>query len=116
MKKAKKNLQTGKKHCGKWRNCSLRAIHPFPTVFLKDLYSKHVKQQSLFGRGLTPYQTTKFYTGSNRKDLRTTKKKLDSKIEICLERIENIVEKGENDGTSIFFFSDSVFKSHFFSG
>ena len=25
--------QTGEKHCGKRRNCSLRAISPFPTVF-----------------------------------------------------------------------------------
>ena len=31
----KKVLQTGRKHCGKRRNCSLRAISPFPTVFCK---------------------------------------------------------------------------------
>ena len=35
--KWKKALQTGRKHCGKRRNCSLRAIFPFPTVFSKDL-------------------------------------------------------------------------------
>ena len=29
------------KHCGKRRNCSLRAISPFPTVLSKDLYSRH---------------------------------------------------------------------------
>ena len=28
-----KVLQTGGTHCGKRRNCSLRAIFPFPTVF-----------------------------------------------------------------------------------
>ena len=27
----------GRKHCGKRRNCSLRAISPFPTVFSKGL-------------------------------------------------------------------------------
>ena len=27
-----------KKHYGKSRDCSLRAIFPFPTVFSKDLY------------------------------------------------------------------------------
>ena len=34
-----KSLQTGRKHCRKRRNCSFRAISPFPTVFsnLKDL-------------------------------------------------------------------------------
>ena len=33
----------GIKHCGKRRNCSLRAISPFPTVSSKDLYCRHVK-------------------------------------------------------------------------
>ena len=32
----------GRKHCGKRRNCSLRAISPFRTVFSKDLYCRHV--------------------------------------------------------------------------
>ena len=30
------------KHCGKRRNCLLQAISPFPTVFSKDLYCRHV--------------------------------------------------------------------------
>ena len=33
----------GRKHRGKRRNCSLRAISPFPTVFSKDLYCRHKK-------------------------------------------------------------------------
>ena len=33
----------GRKHCGKRRNCSLRAISPFPTVFSKDMYCRHVQ-------------------------------------------------------------------------
>ena len=37
---------------GKRSNCSLRAISPFPTVFSKDLYSRHVKNQGLFLEGL----------------------------------------------------------------
>ena len=36
-------IQKGRKNCGKRRNCSLRAISPFPTVFSKDLYCRHVK-------------------------------------------------------------------------
>ena len=40
----------GRKHCGKRRNCSLRAISPFPTVFSKDLYSKHVKTWARLGK------------------------------------------------------------------
>ena len=35
----------GRKHCGKRRNCSLRAISPFPTVFSKDLYCRNVKKK-----------------------------------------------------------------------
>ena len=41
-----------RKHCGKRRNCSLRAISPFSTVFSKDLNCRHVKNQGLFGKGL----------------------------------------------------------------
>ena len=41
----------GRKHCGKRRNCSLRAISPFPTVFSRLLLQTH-KNQDLFGKGL----------------------------------------------------------------
>ena len=40
-----------RKHCGKRRNCSLRAISPFPTVFSKDLYRRHVKTRDCLGKG-----------------------------------------------------------------
>ena len=35
--KWQKVIKTGRKHCRKRRNCSLRAISPFPTVFSKSL-------------------------------------------------------------------------------
>ena len=38
---------------GKRRNCSLRAISPFPTVFSKDLYCRHIKTRAC----LTHYHT-----------------------------------------------------------
>ena len=31
--------------------CSLRAISPFPTVFLKDLYCRHVKTRACLAKG-----------------------------------------------------------------
>ena len=34
---------------GKKRNCSLRAISPFPTVVSKDIYSRHVKTWACLG-------------------------------------------------------------------
>ena len=36
---------------GKRRNCSLRAISPFLTVFSKDLSSRHVNTRACLGRG-----------------------------------------------------------------
>ena len=35
----------------KRRNCSLRAISPFPTVFSKDLFCGHVKNRAGLGKG-----------------------------------------------------------------
>ena len=39
-RKWQKVIQTGRKHCGKRRNCSLRAISPFPQCFQKDCFQK----------------------------------------------------------------------------
>ena len=40
-----------RKHCGKRRNCSLRAISPFPTVFSKGLFPRGVKRCHCVGMG-----------------------------------------------------------------
>ena len=37
-------FQTDRKHYGKRRNCSLRAISPFPKVFSKSLFPRGVKR------------------------------------------------------------------------
>ena len=37
-RKRQKVIQMGRKHCGKRRNCSLRAISPFPRMFSKVLF------------------------------------------------------------------------------
>ena len=50
-KKWQKVAEMGKKHCGKRRNCSLRAISPFPTVFSKDLFCRHVKTRACLEKG-----------------------------------------------------------------
>ena len=47
----RKSIQMRRKHCGKWRNCSLRAISPFPTVFSQDFYYRHVKTRACLGKG-----------------------------------------------------------------
>ena len=43
-RKWQKVIQMGRKHCGKRKNCSLRAISPFPTVFSKGLFPRGVKR------------------------------------------------------------------------
>ena len=49
--KWQKVIQAGRKHCGKRRNCSLRAISPFPTVFSKGLFPRGVKRRHCVGMG-----------------------------------------------------------------
>ena len=54
-----KVLKTDRIHCGKTRNCSLRAISPFPTEFSKHLYYRHVKTRACLGKGLElPFSET----------------------------------------------------------
>ena len=55
-----RGLQKGRKHCGKRRNCSLRAISPFPTVISKDLYCRHVKTMACLGKPINLCQLHTF--------------------------------------------------------
>ena len=50
-RKWQKVIQTGRKHCGKRRNCSLRAISPFPTLFSKGLFPRGIKRYHCVGMG-----------------------------------------------------------------
>ena len=50
-------MQKGRKHCGKRRNCSLRAISPFPIVFPKRLLSQGRQKETLCGNGLKQLMT-----------------------------------------------------------
>ena len=43
-----------RKHYGKRRYCLLSAISPFPMIFSKGLYCRHIKNQELFG-GVNKY-------------------------------------------------------------
>ena len=49
--KWQKVIQSGRKHCGKRRNCSLWAISPFPTVFSKGLFPRGVQRCLCVGMG-----------------------------------------------------------------
>ena len=50
--KWKQVIQTSRKHCGKRRNCLLRAISAFPTVFKRLVFYGRQKVW-LYGNGLT---------------------------------------------------------------
>ena len=49
--KWQKALEMGRKHCGKKEKLLIWAISPFPTVFSKDLYCRHVKTRACLGKG-----------------------------------------------------------------
>ena len=87
----------GRKHCGKRRNCSLRAISPFPVVFSKGLYCKQVKPGLVWER-VNPLPNDKIL------DVTKLKAFADGKLNVAKMtifrfcRVENIVGKGENAG------------------
>ena len=97
-------LRKGRKHCGRRRNCSLREISPFLTVFSKDLYCRHVKNQGLFGKELTHSLTTKLKAFADEK-LNVTKLVIS-----VFDRVENIVGTREIACICNFSFSHIVFK------
>ena len=56
--KFNKVIQTGRKHWEKSRNCSIRVISPFPTMFSKDC--RHVKTKACFQKELIPDHVRKW--------------------------------------------------------
>ena len=56
-----------RKHYGKRRNCSLRAISPFPTVFSKDLYCRHIKTRACLGKDPLSAEQSQVLTTLNQK-------------------------------------------------
>ena len=45
-----RKFSKGGKHCGKRRNCLLRAITPFLIGFSKDLFCRHIKTRACLGK------------------------------------------------------------------
>ena len=60
-----KVLRMGRKPSGKRRNCSSRAISPFPTVFSKVSSSRHVKTRDSLGKGYAKIYKMKPFYDSN---------------------------------------------------
>ena len=47
LMKMEKSPTIGEENTGKRRNCSSRAVSPFPAVFSNDLFCRYVKKQVL---------------------------------------------------------------------
>ena len=88
----RKVLQRERKHCGKWRNCSLQVISPFPTLFSKDLNFRHIKTRACLVKGQLRKKNIVYLFTTQSQLLMTLKKK----------PCENIIGKGENLGTQHF--------------
>ena len=87
----------GRKHCGKRRNCSLRAISPFSTVFSRVVMQRR-KNQGLFGKGLT------------------NNFKFDQSGRNLSKQVENTMEKGEIARYEQFLFFPQCFQKAYFPG
>ena len=85
----------GRKHCGKRRNCSLRAISPFPTVFSKGLFPTGIKRCHCVGM-VNSLPNDKVWNLSKMKAFADDKINVTKNLKFVLIRVENIVGKGEN--------------------
>ena len=105
-----------RKNCWKRRNCSSLAISPFPTVFSKALYYRHVKTGACLGKGFfEPIYNLQYLEfgkhllfGHQLKNLRIEtcfkERGFASGRSICKQIAENIVGKGDNAGYLHFIF------------
>ena len=84
----------GRKHCGKRRNCSLRAISPFPTVFSKGLFPRGVTRCHCVGMGL-PFLKRQILDVSKLKGFAEDYFKFDKNCTKFSNRVENTFRKGD---------------------
>ena len=76
-------IPTGRKHCGKRRNCSLRGISPFPTIFSKGLFPRVVKSWDCVVKKLNLLPNDKTLDWSKLNAFAEDKINVTEKIEIC---------------------------------
>ena len=86
----------GRKHCGKRRNCWLRAISPLPTVFSKGLFPRGVKSVNVWEWvNLKSLQNDKFLDRIKLEVLAEEKSNIAKMRSSALDKVENIVGNGE---------------------
>ena len=89
----------GRKHCGKKRNCSLRAISPFSHIVFKRPVLQTLKNQGLFGKRLKSVVNGLKHSMTN----------LDQMMIIVSGSLEKFKKKVEN--AELFSFSNKIFKN-----
>ena len=99
-RKWKKVIQTGRKHCGRSRNCLLRGISLFPTVFSKGLFPSGIKRCHCVGMG-KPITRRQILDASKVKDFTDDDFKFDENGKLLSKHL--LVTRN-------FSFSHSVFK------
>ena len=92
MNKWQKVAQKGRKCCGKRSN--LQAISPFPTVFSKDLLSRHVKTRACLGKGY-PLSDDKILALSKLKAFADDDFNVAQMEKFFSDRADSIVGKGD---------------------
>ena len=112
-----KVLQTGIKHCGKRKNCSLLAISPFTTVFSKGLHCRHIKTRACLGKGkscenfamynalercMNPLRDDKILASSKSKAFADNNFYVAQTVKFLFKKVENLVGRRENDGLQMF--------------
>ena len=107
-------LQRGRKLWEKLKLLLTSNFFPSYSVF-KRLVLQTRKNHGLFGKGLTLYLTTKFWTDLNWKHLQMTNYAIE-KLKFILGWVENIVEKGENAGFQHFLLFPQCFQKASFLG
>ena len=89
----------GRKQCGKRRNCSLRAISPFPALFSKDLYCRHAKTRDFLGKGYLCTEKKSFHAAEGGLPLETLwqkKKMLVTSLFFHFRSMLSIISKGNS--------------------
>ena len=107
--KWQKVLQKGRKHCGKWRNCSSQAISPFPIVFSKDLYCRHVKTRACLGKGWLSVLLLENIQMSHNVSIKNWFLTILTFNDLEKEHFENLMRKGEISASQHFTFSHNIF-------
>ena len=80
------------------RNCSLRAISPFPTLFFRKLVFLGASKGVIVWEWVNYLPYDKILTQSKLKALADDKINATQKMKFMSERVENILGKGENAG------------------